>query len=120
MAKKLKWLLVLFLPLFSLTLTSCSDDDDNASVSIVGVWVSGSETLTLGKDGSYREDGTLNQYRIGTYSYNASSGLLVVNVQAIAGNNSAYKRTYIVQTLTSSSLVLLETDGDVKGYYTKK
>lgn len=34
--------------------------------------------------------------------------------------NGAYKQTFIVQTLSASTLVLLYTDGDVEGYYTRK
>lgn len=103
---------------------SCGNDnngDPNGNYySIVGQWGDEYETLTFNKDGSYREDGSLGQYRIGTYSYNSSSSLLVVNIKAIAGMNSAYQTTYIVQTLSSRNLVLMYTDGDVKGFYTRK
>lgn len=106
---------------------SCNDgDEDNEDnkVSIVGTWVDGSTTMTLGSNGSYNLTDTsvpgITQYRKGTYSYNSSQSLLTVNVVAIAGQNNAYKQTYIVQTLSSSTLVLLYTDGDVAGYYTRK
>lgn len=116
--------MVLLIPLFSLTLTSCGDDDkdepNNQSASIVGTWVDGDETLKLGKDNSYREDGPLGQYRIGTFSYNPNTSLMVVNIQAIEGMNNAYQNTYIVQTLNATTLVLLYKDGDTKGFYTRQ
>ena len=98
--------------------TSCSDDDEKDG--IVGVWVYETATLTLGSDGSYKESWTDGQYRVGVYSYNASQKLLSVSIKEVPGMNSAYQQTYIVQTLTSSTLVLLYTYGDVKGYYTRK
>lgn len=122
MNKQLKALMLLLIAAsFSLTLPSCGGDDDEPgsnSTSIAGTWIDGEDTLTLGRDGSYREEG-YGQYRIGTYSYNPANSLMTVNVKAIAGMNSAYQQTYIVQTLTSTTLVLLYTDGDVKGYYTR-
>lgn len=113
----------------SVCFISCSkDDDDNgiggSKVSIVGTWVDGATTMILGSDGSYNLTNTsipgIPQYRKGTYSYNPGQSFLTVNVIAIEGHNSAYQRTYIVQTLTASTLVLLYTDGDVEGYYTRK
>lgn len=124
MAKLLEWLMVLLIPLFSLTITSCGDDNDepnNQSASIVGTWVDEDVTLKLGKDGSYREDGyMMGQYRIGTFSYNPNTSLMSVSIKAIEGMNNAYQDTYIVQNLTSTTLVLLYKDGDVKGFYTRK
>lgn len=123
MAKLLKWMTMLLIPLYGLTLSSCGDDNDepnNQSASIVGTWVDGDETLKLGKDGSYREDGYLGQYRIGTFSYNPNTSLMVVNIQAIEGMNNAYQNTYIVQTLNATTLVLLYKDGDTKGFYTRQ
>lgn len=109
---------------FSLTFVSCGGDDNDESsfnkASIVGTWGDSYGTITFGKDGSYRENGYDGQYRIGTYSYNSSTSTVVVNVKAIAGNNSAYQNTYLVQTLTSTTLVLLYLDGDVKGYFTRR
>lgn len=126
MQKIIKLLVSICIPLICFSLSSCgstSKDDleqnTNAN-SIVGKWADGDETLTFGKDGSYREDGYLGQYRIGTYSYSPSTSLLVVNVKAVPGMNSAYQQTYIVQTLSSSTLVLIYTDGDVKGYYSRQ
>ena len=62
-------------------MASCGDngkDDPQQSngASIVGKWVDGEDTITFGSNGSYREDGSLGQYRIGTYSYNPVSSLL--------------------------------------------
>lgn len=115
--------MLLLVTTFSLTFVSCGGDDDDEpddyKTSIVGTWKDSYGTITFGKDGSYREDGNDGQYRIGTYSYNSNTSTVVVSVKAIAGNNNAYQNTYFIQTLTSSTLVLLYTDGDVKGYFTR-
>lgn len=104
-----------------LSLSSCSKEENSL---IVGTWVDGSTTMVLGSDGSYNLTDTsipgLPQYRRGTYSYNPSQQLLSINVVAIEGENSAYQNVFIVQTLTESTLVLLYTDGDVEGYYTRR
>lgn len=123
MDKILKYLMLLLVTTLSFTFTACSDDDDEPDVnqtSIVGTWGDSYGTITFGKDGSYRENGNDGQYRIGTYSYSASAATVVVDIKAIAGNNSAYQNTYFVQTLSATTLVLLYTDGDVKGYYTRR
>jgi len=117
---------LLMMALLCVGFISCDDDDDDTvrGSSIVGTWVDGSTTMVLGSDGSYNLTDTsipnIPQYRRGTYSYNKAQKLLTVNVVAVAGQNGAYKDTYIVQTLTSSTLVLLYSDGDVEGYYTRK
>lgn len=100
--------------------TGCSDDSE--SDSIVGVWKNGDTTMTLGKDGSYLSEynGSYPQVRRGSYTYNPDQKLIVINVIAVAGSNGAYTETLIVQTLTSNTLVLLYTDGDVEGYYTRQ
>lgn len=98
-------------------LTSCEDNINGAS--IVGTWADGDIVLSLGKDGSYRMEDSQGQLRLGSYSYNSSTQLMTVNIKALAGSNTAYKETFIVQTLTSSTLVLLYTDGSVQGYYTR-
>ena len=59
--------------------------------------------------------GTGNRYDLHAFLYLVSLYLII-----IPGKNRDYKTTFIVQTLTSSTLVLLDTDGDVKGYYTRK
>jgi hypothetical protein len=129
MKKKNFWytLSFMFVAIFTLGFLSCGSDNDaggNGGVSIVGTWVNGSTTMTLGKNGSYNLTDTsvpgIIQKRQGTYSYNANNSLMTVNVVAVAGQNGAYQHTYIVQTLTSTTLVLLYTDGDVEGYYTRK
>lgn len=104
-------------------MSSCGRDNDSSDfVDIAGVWANGTTTLTLGKNGSYRLElnDSFGQYRVGTYSYNATQQLLVINVQAVSGQNSAYHQTLIVQTLTKTTLVLMYTDGDVEGFYSRK
>lgn len=121
-----KWLYAIFIAVMSLSLLSCGDHEEETDASIVGTWVQGNITLTFGKDGSYKvtnitvlDSGKITTKQNGTYSFNSNSGLLVVNVSE-GKDNIAYQRTYIVQTLTSTTLVLLYTDGDVNGYYTRK
>ncbi len=134
MNKKYLWYILTFImvSIFTIGVSSCGGDGDNeegyngenGKVSIVGRWVDGSTTMTLGKDGSYNLTNTsipgITQYRTGTYFYNSNQSLLSVNVVAVEGQNSAYQQTYIVETLTESTLVLLYLDGDVEGYYTRK
>lgn len=126
----MKWLSFFLIAILSVGFMACSNDDDDddieaGKISIVGTWTDGAyTTVTFGNDGSYNSVNTsvsdIPQYRTGTYSYNANQSLLTVNVKAVANQNSAYQRTYIVQTLTKSTLVLLHTDGEVEGYYTRK
>ena len=123
-------LAVLMLALLSVGLVSCSDDDDDGgggsagNAEIVGIWVDGKKTMVLGSDGSYNMTdtsmGDKTQYRKGTYSYNPVQGLFALDVPAVPGQNSAYRQTYIVQTLTQTTLVLLYKDGDIEGYYTRR
>lgn len=108
-------------------MTSCSDNnsDDSAlgnNTSIAGTWVEGDAVMVLGTDGSYRLDynDKYGQVRYGTYSFNEYQRLLVLDVEENEGWNSAYQQTLIVQTLTSTKLVLLYTDGDVQGVYTRR
>lgn len=107
----------------AVTSISCSKDDMSGAGKIAGTWVDSGKgmVMTLGKDGSYRLDynSSYGLYLIGSYSYNPLQQLMVVNFKATEFNY-AYQQTYIVQTLTSSTLVLMYTDGDVEGYYTRK
>lgn len=114
---------ILAVVMMSACFISCGDDDsDDGKISIVGTWVDGIKTMKLGSDGSYYStiNTSIPQYRKGSYSYNSSQGLMTVNVEAVKGQNGAYQDTYIVQTLTETTLVLLYTDGDVEGYYTRE
>lgn len=127
--KYLQKLLFLLLMEFSLGFVcACSDDKkepgnehDNKTNRIAGKWKDEDKIMILGNDGSYFSDIENQSYseRKGTYSYNEKQNLLTVNVVAIPNQNSAYRNTYIVESLTLSTLVLLYTDGDVEGYYTR-
>lgn len=126
MKNQIKLLFIILCGIMIATLYSAcgSDDDSSDNASIVGTWGDGSKTVIFGSDGSYNLTDnsvpSITQYRKGTYSYNTSQNLLTINVQAVTGQNGAYQQTYIVQTLTSTTLVLLYIDGDVEGYYTRK
>lgn len=120
-------LLFVFISMIMCVFACGSDNDDTPkdnNSGIVGTWEDGSTSVTFGSDGSYNLVDTsvpnIPQYRKGTYSYNETQKLLVVNVVAVQGQNGAYQQTFIVQTLTATTLVLLYTDGDVEGYYTRK
>ena len=105
------------------TFTACSEDEED-ELPIAGKWVNGHKIMELGKNGSYhsyQDDGSQYSHREGTYSYNPSQSLMIVNVPASSKNgNGDYSQTFIVHTLTNTTLVLLYTDGDVQGYYTRK
>lgn len=121
----------------SIVFTACSKNDTkgpgNDNVSIIGTWKKdefGYEKMQLGKDGSYlrtgysaytdgKPDFSCSDYRKGTYTYNPQQGLLVVSVVAVPNHNGAYSNALIVQTLTATTLVLLYSDGDVEGVYTR-
>ena len=114
---------ILMVAMMSICFVSCGDDDDDDNNGIAGTWVDDYTIMELGKDGSYYaydprfpEDG----YRKGTYTYNSSQKLMSVSIVAVPGQNSAYKRTYLVQTLTSTTLVLIETQYGDTHYYTRK
>lgn len=125
MKKIILWkvLTIIAVAVLSTGLTSCSNLDGSGGVSIVGTWVDGYTTMELGSDGSYNMTNTSmskTQYRKGTYSYNPNLGLMTINVVAVPGKNNAYQDTYIVQTLTATTLVLIYPDGEVEGYYTRR
>ena len=107
------------------TFNACSNDEkESDDITIAGKWADGHKIMELGKNGSYhsyRDNGDQYSHREGNYSYNPNQSLMIVNVPASSKNgNGAYSETLIVQTLTNSTLVLLYTDGDVEGYYTRK
>ena len=66
--------------------------------------------MTLGKDGSYNNTWSDGQYRKGYYVYSPKSQTLYVDIEGIPGNNGAYSRTYIIEKLTSSELILFNTN----------
>lgn len=104
----------------SLILFSCNEPD---SKQIVGTWVSSYGTLELSKNGDYYWSysyGGIYQYRRGHYSYNSSQKLLTVDIDAVAGNNYAYTTTYLVQTLNSTNLVLVDIETGDTTYYTRQ
>lgn len=117
------WIAMMMMVIVCVGFASCSKggDSEGEGVSIVGEWVDNNTTLVFKKDGSYYRSSGANDPtpQSGTYSYNPAQSTLVVNVKATDWNN-AYQRTYVVQTLTATTLVLMYTDGDVMGYFTRK
>lgn len=120
-----KMFLILSL-VFITSFVSCDkgnkNTDDNR-ITISGKWgrTNSDETMTLGANGSYYSElgvGTnYYQYRKGRYVYNDVQSTLVVDIDAVPGQNSAYTSTYLVQTLTETTLVLVDIDGDLDSYY---
>lgn len=112
-----------------LALFSSCNNTSNGDKKIVGTWSSATHgTMTLGTDGSYYRTlgaGGVYIYYKGTYSYNENQCILVTNINetSFSINGQTYygpsTQTYIVQTLTETTLVLLYTDGDSAGYFTK-
>lgn len=105
---------------------ACGDDDDDKGYSgIVGTWKNGNKTMELSSNGDYytyygsNRTGSESQYRRGSYSYNANQKLMTISVVAVPNHNGAYQDVFIVQTLTETTLVLVEMDGSVEGYYTR-
>lgn len=129
--KKLFGLLALLFMGLALTgsLTACGSDDDNpeeGNGSIVGYWTDGILQLIFDEDGSYEEQlySTSGPHygaeRAGTYTYDPITSLLVINIESEPKNDyfeDAYQETYVVQTLSSKTLVLTDTEGNVKGRY---
>lgn len=118
-------LAIMMVALLSIGVTSCKDDDPDESVIIdsgeekepqtkssllIGTW-DGSFNLILRTDGSckltYRNSKVVD---IGTYSYNESQNILVIMIDN--PGESRITRTFVVQTLTQTTLVLIESDGD--------
>ncbi len=117
----------LTLSLLIITFISCNKESISNN-KIVGTWKSSTQvTITFGSDGSYyRTLGPegLHTYHKGTYSYNEDQCILVTNINETSFSDGttfydSSTQTYIVQTLTETTLVLLYTDGDSAGYFTK-
>lgn len=107
-----------------LTLLSCAscikEDDENL---LVGTWKRSTNIyMKLGEDGSYYsyidpDPYSYLTYREGSYSYDETTKTMVIDIYAIPNHNSASTRTYYVQTLTSSTLVLLDlSNGEAYSY----
>lgn len=96
--------------------SSCEKEGSWAESKLVGKWYTEYRnsnsygTMTLGKDGSYNYTHSSGQYRKGYYIYSPKSKTLYVDIEAIPHNNGAYSRTYIIEKLTSSELVLFNTN----------
>lgn len=117
---------IVMLLCIGITFISCEEEVGNDTNLIAGTWIEGTTTMILDKDGSYLKYignepyGSDSQYRKGSYSYDETTRMMVINVVAVPNHNGAYQNTYIVQTLSKNTLVLLYPDGDVEGFYTRK
>ncbi len=114
--KLLHTLSMLLLAMVAFTFTSCSDEDEmGEAAGIVGKWRDGNKTLLFEKNGNFSSEieTTPVQQRTGTYSYNPTLGNLVINT------SESSREVYNIQTLNATTLVLLYTDGDVEGFYTR-
>lgn len=141
--KRLNCLLAVFtLMVLCFGFSGCGDPDDddgNGGVNsgLVGTWerrygTYQTETLVLGRDGSYKcidyMEGHYSKNKYyesstdtdkGSFSYNDATKILVINITNRNGSSCSYTRTYMVHTLETTKLVLLTTDGD-SYYYNRK
>ncbi|MCD8386365.1 MAG: lipocalin family protein [Bacteroidales bacterium] len=117
MKERIKFLtMLLMLFTMSISFSACgNDDDDISSSSLVGTWwVNGDTTdkWVFSSNGSFQSVNTViagaTQTRTGTYS--VSGDILVINIKAVAGSNNAYTNTYLIYSLTSTQLVLIDMD----------
>lgn len=114
--KLLYTLSMLLLAMVAFTFTACSDENKmGEAAGIVGKWRDGNKTLLFEKNGNFSSEieTTPVQLRTGIYSYNPTLGNLVINT------SESSREVYNVQTLNATTLVLLYTDGDVEGFYTR-
>lgn len=120
MLKHLKFLILLVLPFsLAMTLTSCSDDDndvsDEESSLLVGSWEWSNdvepEIWTLNSDGTCKVvvwwvgDPNDKDILTGKYSYDASTGILLMN---LLGESKYY--TYKVLHISKSELWIQSED----------
>lgn len=109
--------------LSSFALTSCGDDDDKDGPSgsakqIVGTWscdnhyYGGTDYFTFNSDGTYSWDcpGSWHTAHSGHYTYNETSGLLIV----VKNNGSSW--TYLAQFVNKTTFILTDEDGDSYTY----
>lgn len=105
-----------------LTLLSCAscikEDDENL---LVGTWKRSTNIyMRLGENGSYYsyiDPNPYLTYREGSYSYDETTKTMVIDIYAIPNHNNASTQAYYVQTLTSSTLVLLDlSNGEAYSY----
>ena len=114
--KLLHTLSILLLAMVAFTFAACSDEDEmGEAAGIVGKWRDGNKTLLFEKNGNFSSEieTTPVQQRTGTYSYNPTLGNIVINT------SESSREIYNIQTLNATTLVLLYTDGDVEGFYTR-
>ena len=110
-----------FLVLFIVGFVSLSSCEDEFSASkLEGTWEDNTRVLQIGESSWYtylKNDS--RQYRRGTYTYDKSSRTIFVSIQAVQGNNNAYTEKFFVQTLSSTTLSLMDM-GDGSTYIYKK
>lgn len=112
------WLMVLVC--LNLTVTSCSDDDDEendvTTGSIIGTWEFNEddeyiETMTFSKDGTFKA--TIKEYNNGEWETDYLSGSYTYKNNTITIENGTASTGYgKVISLTSNSMTLETIDGD--------
>ena len=115
--KKLKKILIASIALLSVTFAGCSTEENM----LVGTWYqyyqgSINQKFTLTSSGTYTWTYNIGQYYqgqslqnsiSGRWSYDENSRTLVTS-----RTETSHTRTFYVQSLTDSQLVLIESDGD--------
>ncbi|MGM9802004.1 MAG: hypothetical protein ACI309_06835 [Candidatus Limisoma sp.] len=131
MLKHLKFLILLVLPFsLAMTLTSCSDDDNenledgNEETSLlVGSWEWSNdvelEVWTFNSDGTCKTVwlDSDEHIHVGKYSYNSLTGILLMSM-ICDEEDETFTEKYKVLHLSSSELVLQETEGSGFGEIT--
>jgi hypothetical protein len=110
--------------LFSVSLASCGDDNDEKSGGpLVGVWSCNehyvdrttgkvaTDTYTFRSDGTYTWNCTSWTAKYGSYNYDPNSGALIIV------NQEGTTWAYFVTSLTESSFVLIDEEGYRYRYY---
>lgn len=115
--KKLKRFLIASIALLSVAFAGCNTEENM----LVGTWYkyyqgSINQKLTFNSSGMYTYTYNIGQYYqgqslqssiSGRWSYDENSRTLVTS-----RTETSYTRTFYVQSLTDSQLVLIESDGD--------
>jgi len=114
MEKVLRILLIVIITSFSLTMTSCDDDEDDNY--IVGQWscpnhYNAQDFYTFNFDGTYSWECPLSHdYHSGFYTYDSDSGVLATT----SGKNS--NQVYTVIEVNSDTMILTDKTGNSYTY----
>lgn len=113
------WAIIL-VAIMSIGLVSCSKDDKNNA--LVGSWscsnhyyggsYGGIDTYVFKSNGTYEWSCTGDWWDdiSGRYSYNSDEGILTID-------RNGYTNVYIIASITDSSFLMIDEEGDYYTYY---